>query len=1172
MSARQLRDDVQRAAAKAEAGRIAGIESIADPSDGTFRMTYRHPTMSRPVLFEAHTSGDYPVSHTFMLFSADDGAPKPVIDTLDSLQNLLVGMSAYEMALELSQQLEKAFDSRNSGDSAEPQDISDSDFSAGEDDSDYGYEFGLGEPAPAPTKILQKRHGPWEEACRRFRTDMRQVKAAGFRLGFPSDMGRDTDRGIVSISIHVSKLSLSVETLEAWDLDESEYFVLLLRFQDQYQPLYQILESLPSQGSISFRVGKCKKQKPSQSEAAAAFGISARSNEKDTGFRRLFISASLEAFMNEGFLLLLRIRHTYGCSWETANENLYDHMQRQGPKPDENFSDIMDIDLPPEHHRLLACDHLTDSTFSAEDRSFPLVAMQFAVRYFIRCTEYCLRCHRKVNLEFEALRPYVCSQELCLFQYLSMGFGPSIEHEITTQPFVVDLLVSLCYAAVQGSTPGDKGSLPIRTLPQGLGLMVPGLFGESYPTYQALYEANSRLVFQDEEIFKKFERMNEGRWIAFWRDSEPVRHATITEVDTYSKTIHIDIKAESWYPNSSFVGENNGPVQQTGLVHPSVVSVYIYDTDFDEIENEMKGLAIRHILDTLPPILDIEAYLNTHAHGTIRSMGRVSKAAESLLQWIVSSNRSCLYQIDQTLERTNADGVQETIKVGSGKSRDHERIPMMEGYMQFKFAQGSPDKELRFKRALLELATQNPGIKQHPTIFAWHGSGLHNWHSIVRTGLDFSKISCGRAFGNGVYFSPHLQTSLSYCAMHTVANSRWRNSLLQINSCISLNEIINAPDGFVSRSPHYVVDRLDWHQCRYLFVSTQQGRQAGLMQRKTTPGTGAQSQTSNSWFHPQAPGLQILGLNGNPLEIPLSAIPVRRVESEPMMHPTLQKRELTADYDESSDEEDVTFLYDDEPGNSVDRPMKRTNREDYTGSFQGLPRGANKPHSPTTKDSGATDFKPGTLDWSSLPQLGPPAFSNLKSTQLLSRELLKVQELQFKTPLHELGWYMDMERVTNLYQWILEFHSFDPSLPLAQDMKRIGITSIVLEVRFPGDFPISPPFVRVVRPRFLPFLSGGGGHVTAGGAVCMELLTNSGWSPVMSMESVLLQVRLAMCSCEPKPARLQSSGLGYNISSGVSMNAHDIYGVQEAIEAYLRAARTHGWAVPAEFAKTANGV
>lgn len=53
---------------------------------------------------------------------------------------------------------------------------------------------------------------------------------------------------------------------------------------------------------------------------------------------------------------------------------------------------------------------------------------------------------------------------------------------------------------------------------------------------------------------------------------------------------------------------------------------------------------------------------------------------------------------------------------------------------------------------------------------------------------------------------------------------------------------------------------------------------------------------------------------------------------------------------------------------------------------------------------------------------------------------------------------------------------------------------------------MSPPFIRVVRPRFRGFGQGGGGHVTVGGALCMELLTNSGWSAVSSLESVLLQV------------------------------------------------------------------
>ncbi len=45
----------------------------------------------------------------------------------------------------------------------------------------------------------------------------------------------------------------------------------------------------------------------------------------------------------------------------------------------------------------------------------------------------------------EALKPYVCDKPLCLYQYMSLGFGPSIEHEIISQPYVVDLLTTFCY-------------------------------------------------------------------------------------------------------------------------------------------------------------------------------------------------------------------------------------------------------------------------------------------------------------------------------------------------------------------------------------------------------------------------------------------------------------------------------------------------------------------------------------------------------------------------------------------------------------------------------------------------------------------------------------------------------------------------------------------------------
>jgi ubiquitin-conjugating enzyme E2 Q len=208
-----------------------------------------------------------------------------------------------------------------------------------------------------------------------------------------------------------------------------------------------------------------------------------------------------------------------------------------------------------------------------------------------------------------------------------------------------------------------------------------------------------------------------------------------------------------------------------------------------------------------------------------------------------------------------------------------------------------------------------------------------------------------------------------------------------------------------------------------------------------------------------------------------------------------------------------------------------------------------------------TDFVPGSLDQSTLPMLDPPSYATPSATMRLNRELKTILKIQESTPLHELGWYIDAELVSNVYQWIVELHSFESSLPLAKDMKAAGILSVVLEIRFGKDYPHSPPFVRVIRPRFLPFMSGGGGHVTGGGAMCMELLTNSGWSAVSSIESVLLQVRMAIMNLEPKPARLESHS---------KSNQRD-YGTSEAMDAYIRACRAHNWEVPKDFQDFASG-
>lgn len=413
--------------------------------------------------------------------------------------------------------------------------------------------------------------------------------------------------------------------------------------------------------------------------------------------------------------------------------------------------------------------------------------------------------------------------------------------------------------------------------------------------------------------------------------------------------------------------------------------------------------------------------------------------------------------------------------------------------------------------------------------------------------------------------------------------SIWPNSDLAFTSCMSLNEIVGAPQKFVSNNPHYVVSQKDWHQCRYLFVASKnipQKRSASTSAviNKSMLGQLKQAVHNGQEYHDQLPNHKVMGPGGKELRIPLSAIPARDVEKKSEAKAAKRAVVVLEDSDsDADDQEDADFWNSEDASESNEPPLKKhdskspvlvprmmyvTSSEYSVAANKNHSVGARPPTPPETNPE-LTDFRPGHLDLARLPRLGAPSFANQMATKALSIEIKRLQKVQSTTPLHELGWYIDFGEVTNLFQWIVEFHSFDPSLPLAKDMKAQGVTSVVFEFRFGRDFPMSPPFVRVIRPRFLTFQQGGGGHVTAGGAMCMQLLTSSGWSPANSMESVLLQVRLALCSDDPFPARLQSNK---------STHSSTDYSVGEAIDAFIRAANAHGWTVPKDLKETAQGV
>jgi len=110
-----------------------------------------------------------------------------------------------------------------------------------------------------------------------------------------------------------------------------------------------------------------------------------------------------------------------------------------------------------------------------------------------------------------------------------------------------------------------------------------------------------------------------------------------------------------------------------------------------------------------------------------------------------------------------------------------------------------------------------------------------------------------------------------------------------------------------------------------------------------------------------------------------------------------------------------------------------------------------------------------------------PSYATRSATRVLQKQLRDIIKLQLRTKCPEdRFWTLDLGRLDNLYIWYFTLTSFDASLPIAQDMRKFRIREIRLQVLFGPQHPLTPPFVRVISPRFLRWMHQGGGHITVG--------------------------------------------------------------------------------------------
>ncbi|KAA8575783.1 hypothetical protein EYC84_004880 [Monilinia fructicola] len=633
----------------------------------------------------------YPGGNSFMVFTKSDGAPKVAIEALNQLTPSPNGVLVADLITSISQKLQKAL---SAGSREAPISLDDED--AGEDDE-------------------------MEDDAAEEESEDDSGFSDDYDEDFPDEhmtfSNGDAVSNIFSMSIQATKLGLSQEAMQAWDIESDQYVTLLIRYSEGYKPYEAVIDEPAKHTGIDFRIGVGNSYKPSVAAAFSAFSdvnkADAKNFDNDNPTRQEDEQSQSRGFSN----IFIKAKE---CFDERQGRPLEENADLFSNKRHSNTSK----DATGQSPQLLTNDHLILN--NGGSISFPLLAGQFALMYLVRCTEFCLVCHDKITGEFEALKPYVCDKPLCLYQYMSLGFGPSVEHEIQTQPYVVDLLLNFCYTSAWGNR--------IREYPTGMSLSVPPAIAPtghiilptissattngSIPVTVSQPSSNSLQgkvfdvgydVQAQEVTFKQGDVLiRRGDWVRILVRSRPG--------DFMTQAYHSRVEDISSWPVVKLSAPISQSIQTAAYRMPAPVNkpsvdptpdnicdaqLTIYNCNFDKMSSAEKCGTITMLLDTLPSIKDLREYID-----------RQSLTEEpNLRKWTEHLNKRFL-----RLEKN---------------------------WIQFRFAQGSPDKELRFLNALK--AQQTTLDPKYPTMFAFHGSALQNWHSIIRHGLDFKETLNERA-------------------------------------------------------------------------------------------------------------------------------------------------------------------------------------------------------------------------------------------------------------------------------------------------------------------------------------------------------------------------------------------------------------------------------------------
>ncbi|XP_063667316.1 protein mono-ADP-ribosyltransferase PARP8 isoform X12 [Pan troglodytes] len=157
----------------------------------------------------------------------------------------------------------------------------------------------------------------------------------------------------------------------------------------------------------------------------------------------------------------------------------------------------------------------------------------------------------------------------------------------------------------------------------------------------------------------------------------------------------------------------------------------------DEIATGAQKKNYDRVMKALDSITSIREMTQAPYLEIKKQMDKQDPLAHPLLQWVISSNRSHIVKLPI-----------------------NRQLKFMHTPHQFLLLSSPPAKESNFRAAK----------KLFGSTFAFHGSHIENWHSILRNGLVVASNTRlqlhGAMYGSGIYLSPMSSISFGYSGMN----------------------------------------------------------------------------------------------------------------------------------------------------------------------------------------------------------------------------------------------------------------------------------------------------------------------------------------------------------------------------------------------------------------------